>query len=206
MVRAKMVSIRETAIEPDRNPVVTSVIIRSLTKFYKTGTNLDSLVHVLSSGVSLRDIESFITRYSKDNRVAYALPSSDGETRAFYVYDSYRLHVKNSRKECFDVFCRGRRVRMVLENGGFIDTTIGQLNLIKWMIHNKVYDRIVAHVQSQASASTPLPPQPPKEKKQARTDVSANTTNTANTNKRRTSVCAVVSKDEKTMHVSIIPA
>jgi len=65
------------------------ILQRSIEDFYAEPLNRDTLIDILEkkdSGISLRQIEWFITNYSKKNQTSYV--SSDG--KIFAVHSSYK--------------------------------------------------------------------------------------------------------------------
>ena len=125
------------------------MIIKSLNSFYENDKNIDIFLSIinLESIMSIRLIDYFVTKYSKNNKISYKLIDdtstiySDKE-QIFNVYTSYKQQLKAYQKKHFDPFSRGDRIPYFLGEQCII-TTIGQLNFFKWLISKKVYDYII---------------------------------------------------------------
>jgi hypothetical protein len=118
------------------------MIIKSLYSFYENENNNSIFLDIinLNSIMSIRLIDYFITKYSKNYKISYKLSSNDND-QLFNVYTSYKQQLKAYQKKHFDPFSRGDRVPYFLGEQCII-TTIGQLNFFKWLISNKVYNYI----------------------------------------------------------------
>ena len=122
------------------------VLLKSITEFYDDQSHFDLLKNILEkkSGVSLRNLELFITDYSKKRNLAYTTKS--GKLFSVHMCDERRPHVlhrvittsvfrrrsyKSSldvySKKLFDPFCRTDKIDF---KG--LQTTVAQLNFIRW--------------------------------------------------------------------------
>jgi hypothetical protein len=101
------------------------VLLKSITEFYEDPNNFDLLKNILEkkSGVSLRNLEWFITDYSKKKNLAYTTKSG----KLFSVHMSYKSSLDGYSKKLFDPFCRTDKIDF---NG--LQTTVAQLNFIRW--------------------------------------------------------------------------
>jgi len=122
-----------------------NMIIKSLEKFYEDVNNINLFVPIISSesNISIRLIDHFVTKYSKNNKVTYKLKEGDTEQQ-FNVHTSYKQQLKAFQKKHFDPFSRGDRIPYFMGETCII-TTIGQLNFFKWFISKKVYEYIKMH-------------------------------------------------------------
>ena len=91
-----------------------------------------SLLHK-KDGISLRNIEWFVTNHSKKRRTTYT--TQDG--RSFTVHMSYKSSLDGYSKKLFDPFCRTDRIEFDEH-----ETTVAQLNFIKWCIENDIIEYI----------------------------------------------------------------
>ena len=82
----------------------------------------------IESGMSIRLIDYFVTKYSKINKIIYKF---NDET--VNVYASYKQQLKAFQKKHFDPFARGIRIPYFIKDSCII-TTIGQLNFFNWFI------------------------------------------------------------------------
>lgn len=116
--------------------------MKSLEKFYEDQTNINIFIPIINSelNVSIRLIDYFVTKYSKNNKVSYKIRENDADS-IFNVYTSYKQQLKAFQKKHFDPFSRGDRIPYFMDNSCVI-TTIGQLNFFRWFISKKVYDYI----------------------------------------------------------------
>jgi hypothetical protein len=119
-----------------------NMIIKSLEKFYEDDKNINLFIPILNSEskISIRLIDHFVTKYSKNNKTNYKLKENDIE-QIFNVHTSYKQQLKAFQKKHFDPFSRGDRIPYFVGDNCVI-TTIGQLNFFKWFISKKIYEFI----------------------------------------------------------------
>jgi hypothetical protein len=119
-----------------------NMIIKSLEKFYEDDKNINLFIPILNSEskISIRLIDHFVTKYSKNNKTNYKLKENDIE-QIFNVHTSYKQQLKAFQKKHFDPFSRGDRIPYFIGDNCVI-TTIGQLNFFKWFISKKIYEYI----------------------------------------------------------------
>jgi hypothetical protein len=122
-----------------------NMIIKSLEKFYDDMNNIDLFIPIINSesSISIRLIDHFVTKYSKNNKISFKLKENDIEQQ-FNVHTSYKQQLKAFQKRHFDPFSRGDRIPYFMGDNCVI-TTIGQLNFFKWFISKKIYDYIKEH-------------------------------------------------------------
>ncbi len=120
-----------------------NMIIKSLEKFYEDDTCINLFIPIINSDskISIRLIDHFVTKYSKNNKINYKLKENDIE-QTFNVYTSYKQQLKAFQKKHFDPFSRGDRIPYFIGKNCVI-TTIGQLNFFRWFISKKVYDYVL---------------------------------------------------------------
>jgi len=120
-----------------------NMIIKSLEKFYEDNQNINLFIPILNSEsqISIRLIDHFVTKYSKNNKTNYKLKENDNE-QIFNVHTSYKQQLKAYQKKHFDPFSRGDRIPYFIGDNCVI-TTIGQLNFFKWFISKKIYEYIL---------------------------------------------------------------
>ena len=109
----------------------------SLTKFYDDPENAEKLKDILTTktqGISLRNLEWFVTNYAKNRHVTYNSPTG----RPFTVHVAYKSSLDGYSKKLFDPFCRTERI----EFKG-LSTTVAQLNFIKWCLTNGIIDYMI---------------------------------------------------------------
>lgn len=118
------------------------MILTSLEKFFENKKNAELFLSFVSdeNNISIRLIDHYVTKYSKNHKISYKLVENGVET-SFNVFNSYRQQLKAFQKKHFDPFSRGDRIPYFILNNCVI-TTIGQLNFFKWFITKKVYDYI----------------------------------------------------------------
>lgn len=114
------------------------VLLNSVQTFYKESeTNSKHLLDILEkrNGISLRNIEWFITNYSKKTNLSYK--TDDG--KQFIVHCAYKSSLDGYSKKLFDPFCRTKKIEFDVPNSERkIQTTVAQLNFIKWCIKNNI--------------------------------------------------------------------
>ncbi len=112
--------------------------------FYIEEQNRTKLLNILdkSSGISLRNLEWFITNYAKRNNTTFK--TNDG--KLFTVHCAYKSSLDGYSKKLFDPFCRSEKFTYTIPGTSHeIYTTLAQLNFIKWCIKNKIIDYISDH-------------------------------------------------------------
>lgn len=116
------------------------LLLNSLSKFYSEKSNADQLLDVIQhrKGVSLRNIEWFITNYAKSNHTRY----KTREGKDFPVHIQYKASLDGYSKRAFDPFCRTERIDFDLPGYEPISTTISQLNFLRWCIVNDIIQYI----------------------------------------------------------------
>lgn len=121
-----------------------TILLSSINNFYTVPENRATLIELLtkSGGISLRNLEWFITNYSKKHNLSYE--TNDG--RIFSVHCAYKSSLDGYSKKLFDPFCRADKiVYNVPGTADEIHTTVAQLNFIRWCIRNKIVDYIRVH-------------------------------------------------------------
>ena len=120
------------------------ILFESIQNFYNNEKNSQYLYDILEKrkGISLRNLEWFITDYSKKKNLAYT--NKDGKT--FSVHCSYKSSLDGYSKKIFDPFCRTQKFEYEIPNskGIKIQTTVAQLNFIKWCIQNNIIEYITS--------------------------------------------------------------
>lgn len=115
------------------------LLLKSLDDFFSDEKHMSELSDILGhkSGISLRNIEWFVTNYAKTKRTKFVTPS--GNTVDIHI--AYKSSLGGYSKKFFDPFCRTERVQFK----GFT-TTVAQLNFIRWCIRNGIIQYIKSEV------------------------------------------------------------
>jgi hypothetical protein len=119
-------------------------LLDSINQFYEDPKHSKSLLDILDKKgtVSLRNLEWFITNYSKKRALSYK--TTDGKT--FTVHCAYKSSLDGYSKKLFDPFCRTDKFEYTPPNTTkTVTTTVAQLNFIRWCIKNNVIDYISEH-------------------------------------------------------------
>ena len=122
----------------------TSILLSSINQFYKDEYNRNKLLTILNKtgGISLRNLEWFITNYSKKNNLSYK--TTDG--KIFSVHCAYKSSLDGYSKKLFDPFCRSSKISYTVPGtSNEIHTTVAQLNFIRWCIKNNIIEYIHDH-------------------------------------------------------------
>ena len=84
------------------------ILLSSINAFYSDEKNKATLVNVLhkKSGISLRNLEWFITNYARKNHTSYK--TDDG--KVFTVHTAYKSSLLGYFKNLFDRFCRADNI------------------------------------------------------------------------------------------------
>lgn len=121
-----------------------TILLTSINNFYNEEKNRTKLMNILdkTSGISLRNLEWFITNYSKKNNLTYK--TRDG--KLFSVHCAYKSSLDGYSKKLFDPFCRSNKMQYIVPGtSDKISTTVAQLNFIRWCIKNSIVDYIRNH-------------------------------------------------------------
>lgn len=115
------------------------LLLKSLDDFFSDEKHHRELSDILNhtSGISLRNIEWFVTNYAKTKRTKFVTPS--GNTVDIHI--AYKASLGGYSKKFFDPFCRTERIQFK----GFT-TTVAQLNFIRWCIRNGIIEYIKQEV------------------------------------------------------------
>jgi len=117
------------------------ILLTSINTFYNEEEHRSKLMNILnkSTGISLRNLEWFITNYAKKNNISYT--TKDG--KYFTVHCAYKSSLDGYSKKIFDPFCRSEKFPYKVPGTSHeIQTTLAQLNFIKWCIKNNIIDYI----------------------------------------------------------------
>ena len=125
-----------------------ATLLASIKDFYtKDEKNSKHLMDILEkkNGISLRNIEWFITNHSKKTNFSYK--TLDG--KKFIVHCSYKSTLDGYSKKLFDPFCRAEKIEFSIPNTDTkVNTTVAQLNFIKWCIKNEVIDYLIKNKEN----------------------------------------------------------
>jgi hypothetical protein len=114
------------------------ILLASIDQFYSHPSHREKLLAILhkKSHISLRNIEWFITNYSRKNHTHYEI---DG--KPFVVHSAYKSSLDGFSKAFFDPFARSSKISYrVPGTEEDISTTVAQLNFLRWCIRSKLLD------------------------------------------------------------------
>jgi len=120
------------------------ILKNSVEDFYRDPHNSEVLCDILEkrNGISLRNLEWFITNYSKQRNLSFVTPTG----KRFTVHCSYKSTLDGYSKKLFDPFCRSNKINFKIPNTDKnIQTTVAQLNFIRWCIKNSIINYIQEH-------------------------------------------------------------
>ena len=120
------------------------ILKNSVEDFYRDPHNSEVLCDILEkrNGISLRNLEWFITNYAKKNHTTY----KTGDGKVFSVHCAYKSSLLGYSKKLFDPFCRAAKIIYTIPGTSEeIHTTVAQLNFIKWCIKNDVIHFVTTH-------------------------------------------------------------
>lgn len=120
-----------------------------LKKYYKTCSieQISQLISIISgeSRISLRNLDWFVTKYSKQNMILINSDNYDEINISNYtnVHISYKAQLKSHTKQYFDPFKRKLLINFKFANiAQPITTSISQLNFFKWLFENKILNYV----------------------------------------------------------------
>jgi hypothetical protein len=117
------------------------ILLNSIDLFYEIPKNREILTSILNKtgGISLRNLEWFITNYSKRTNLSY----KTGDGKIFSVHCAYKSSLDGYSKKLFDPFCRSSKIEYTIPGTSHeIHTTVAQLNFIRWCIKNNIIEYI----------------------------------------------------------------
>ena len=122
------------------------LLLQAITKFYQEENHQQILLDVLRhrNGISLRNLEYFVTNYSKNHNLTYTTPTG----RPFTVHVAYKSSLDGYSKKLFDPFCRTERITFRVADQEIV-TTVAQLNFIRWCITNGVIHFLLREKRSE---------------------------------------------------------
>lgn len=123
------------------------VLLQSINTFFADTKNSQALLDVLEKrkGISLRNLEWFITNYSKKTNLSYT--STNGKN--FAVHCAYKSSLDGYSKKLFDPFCRTEKIEFTVpDTDRKINTTVAQLNFIKWCIKNNIIEYLIQNKEN----------------------------------------------------------
>ena len=132
------------------------ILLNSIDMFYEIPKNREILENILNKtgGISLRNLEWFITNYSKRTNLSY----KTGDGKIFSVHCAYKSSLDGYSKKLFDPFCRSSKISYhVPGTPDEIHTTVAQLNFIRWCIKNNIIEYIHDHKNALFSKQVSLP-------------------------------------------------
>jgi hypothetical protein len=115
--------------------------------FYDAGTTMRLLIPVVTASfdVSLRLLDYCCTNYAKKTRVVICAPGL-----TIHLFSLYKDWLRHYRRRGFDPF--RRRERILFEDprapGEWLDTTVAQLNFLRWADIYGVIDYVRANLQT----------------------------------------------------------
>jgi len=120
------------------------LLAHSLADFFNDPLHQNVLIQILDASrdrhVSLRLVDWICTTYSKEHRMLF--PKSDGSI--VDIHSSYKSHLRSYGKSRFDIFRRGKKTTMKCGDKE-LETTLAQLNFIRWLINHQVVDYLETH-------------------------------------------------------------
>jgi hypothetical protein len=126
-----------------KNSKSNELLMQSLSKFYANKSNIQKIIPIINgeSEISLRLIDWFITNYSKKNQTIITKRVNNNIVH-LNVYLSYRSQLKSYSKTNFDPFRRRDRITFYFDNKNSIETTIGQLNMFRWILQSDILEYV----------------------------------------------------------------
>lgn len=137
------------------SPIISreETMLITIKRYFNKPGKLDQRIIVMveilngTSEISLRDLDWFVTNFSKKYGTSYPLKRGT-ERIQFNVHLDYKKQLKGYSKQFFDPFARRKKktndrsredkLKYYYTDNDYIMTTIGQLNFFRWAIKNKV--------------------------------------------------------------------
>jgi len=124
------------------------VLMQYLLKYFEDENKISIVEKIVTgkSNLSLRLLDWVVTNYSKKYGTSYLLVKDNNNVN-FIIYLEYKDQLDGLSKKNFDVFCRGDRIILELNNGNKLETTVGQLKFFKWAIDNKLLNYVEENIK-----------------------------------------------------------
>ena len=135
-----------------------AILLTSIDSFYNIPENRATLLEILNktNGISLRNLEWFITNYSKQQNLTYTTKNG----KFFTVHCAYKSSLDGYSKKLFDPFCRTQKFSYSIPNSDAnVNTTVAQLNFIRWCIKNNIIEYIINNKTKLFNKSSTLEPE-----------------------------------------------
>lgn len=117
-------------------------LLRSIERFFDD-EKIETFVRPLitqNGTISLRTLDWLCTNLSKSRNLICV----DKYGRKHSIYSLYKLALSTWRRRLFDPF--RRKLRIVIEHpNGDIESTVGQLNYLKWVFETGIYQYALEH-------------------------------------------------------------
>ena len=114
-----------------------ALLLHSLKNFFSDPLHATMLKKTLDPSreqhISLRLIDWICTTHSKQHRILFARPTGS----IVDIHSSFKSHLRSYGKNRFDIFRRGQKISIDVD-GQTIETTLAQLNFIRWLINHDV--------------------------------------------------------------------
>lgn len=121
-----------------------NLLLYSLISFYRKPNTLSEIIPIVKGETqkSLRIFEWLILTFAKENDTMIIIRDANKKLIKFvHIYQSYKNNLKSYHGEYFSLYKRTKEIRLNYTFQGkndFIDITIAQLNLFRWMIEDCV--------------------------------------------------------------------
>ena len=119
------------------------VLFYSISKYYdKHPDYIEEIISPIVDGshqLSLRFIEKFITKYCKEKKIII----QDCNGKYVDIYNDYKNNLTSFEKEYFDLFKRNHHKIWEYQNNKYVYSTLGQLNIFRWIIISGIYDYMI---------------------------------------------------------------
>lgn len=129
-------------------------LLRDLNLFYTEAVISQVLVPIITQrdSLSLRVLDWLVTNYAKKNSIVYRHRNTnvdpDGPMYCLInIYSQYKSWLRNYRRRNFDPFRRRNRIHFT-HKGERHETTVGQLNFIRWSHIYGILDYTRKHLET----------------------------------------------------------
>jgi hypothetical protein len=168
------------------------LIVASLQRFYATNPDIAKIMPYLvgDAKISLRIIDWFVTKYSRQNFTTY-----DVSGQRIVVYKSYKGQLNAYNKQYFDTNCRRERILFTVPGHEPFVTTIGKLNFFRWALETNLIDYIEANEEVLKAGYSQFLTETTAAQKRARAEAAASTQSSTSSSLSSFSASSVASAD-----------
>ena len=128
------------------NPQQQQIILNSLNYYFlnniETLRKIDEIINDSNGRITMALLDYFVTIFSKKNK-SFILKG----TEPYYFHLDYKANLKSYSKKNFEPFKRNSKTFTYNYGKISFDTTVSQLNFLKWAVKNSIIEYIEENIE-----------------------------------------------------------